>query len=122
MGLETDLAKLVEEQPAGPGVKCLLYKERDNPTVAVHGAFWPEPRRSRGKSGLSRTHRTSFSEERGNSVRVKIADLLSLWRRSLPSGIPRTASSSQARMTSPWTKTGSSRCRRLSNSTRSFTS
>jgi len=38
-GLETDLAKLVEEQPAGPGVKCLLYRNANNPTVAVHGSI-----------------------------------------------------------------------------------
>ncbi len=54
MGLETELGKLVEEQPAGPGVKCLLYKSANNPTVAVHGSILAgtsaEPS---GKSGLA---------------------------------------------------------------------
>src|SRR5256885_9702924 len=54
MGLETELGKLVEEYPAGPGIKCLLYKSANNPTVAVHGSILAgtslEPS---GKSGLA---------------------------------------------------------------------
>src|SRR5438094_4399908 len=54
MGLETELGKLVEEQSAGPGIKCLLYKNANNPTVAVHGSILAgtssEPS---GKSGLA---------------------------------------------------------------------
>src|SRR5207247_9727234 len=54
MGLETELGKLVEEQSAGPGIKCLLYKNANNPTVPVHGSILAgtssEPS---GKSGLA---------------------------------------------------------------------
>lgn len=39
MGVDTDLPKLVEEHSIAKGVKCLLYRTSDNPTVAVHGSI-----------------------------------------------------------------------------------
>src|SRR5438552_18405131 len=77
MGLETDLAKLVDEQSAGPGIKCLLYKGANNPTVAVHGSILAgtssEPSGKLGLSGL-----TTRLLIRGTSKlgAVKLADLL----------------------------------------------
>ncbi len=102
MGLETDLAKLVEEQPAGPGIKCLLYKNANNPTVAVHGSILAgtssEPS---GKSGLAGSQvlqnlpHVSSSEEPGNSEPARSQISLNPWEPRFLSEILRTASSSK---------------------------
>src|SRR5260370_4939465 len=77
MGLEADLAKLVEEQPVGPGVKCLLYKSANNPTVAVHGSILAgtssEPS---GKSGLAELTSRLLIRVTRKLVAVKVEDLL----------------------------------------------
>lgn len=39
MGLDTDLPKLVEEHGVAKGVRCLIYKKDDNPTLAVYGSI-----------------------------------------------------------------------------------
>src|SRR5437867_5679607 len=39
MGLDTDLPKLVEELDVSPGVQCLVYRNTDNPTLAVFGSI-----------------------------------------------------------------------------------
>src|SRR5260370_21252025 len=39
MGIDSDLPKLVEEHSIAKGVRCLLYRTTDNPTVAVHGSI-----------------------------------------------------------------------------------
>ncbi len=39
MGLDTDLPKLVEELKVASGVQCLLYRNTDNPTLAVFGSI-----------------------------------------------------------------------------------
>src|SRR5438105_15765538 len=77
MGLETDLAKLVDEQSAGPGIKCLLYKSANNPTVAVHGSILAgtssEPS---GKLGLSELTTRLLIRGTRKLGAVKIAYLL----------------------------------------------
>src|SRR2546426_11487973 len=39
MGIDSELPKLVEEHSIAKGVRCLLYRATDNPTVAVHGSI-----------------------------------------------------------------------------------
>ncbi len=68
MGLETELGKLVEEQPAGPGVKCLLYKSANNPFS---------------------------SEEPANSEQSRSLTCLNPWGQQFLSEIPRIVSSSR---------------------------
>jgi len=105
MGLETDLAKLVEEQPAGPGVKCLLYKSANNPTVAVHGSILAgtssEPS---GKSGLAELTTRLLIRGTRKLGAVKIADLLESVGAAVSFRNSQDSIIFQARMTSPWTK------------------
>src|SRR6059036_2123074 len=105
MGLETELGKLVEEQSAGPGIKCLLYKNANNPTVAVHGSILAgtssEPS---GKSGLAEL--TTRLLIRGTRRRGagKIADLLESVGATASFRNSQDSIVFQARMTSQWTK------------------
>ena len=105
MGLETDLAKLVEEQPAGPGIKCLLYKSANNPTVAVHGSILAgtslEPS---GKSGLAELTTRLLIRGTRKLGAVKIADLLESVGAAVSFRNSQDSIIFQARMTSPWTK------------------
>src|SRR2546426_8041895 len=105
MGLETDLAKLVEEQPAGPGIKCLLYKNANNPTVAVHGSILAgtssEPS---GKSGLAELTARLLIRGTRKLGAVKIADLLESVGAAVSFRNSQDSIIFQARMTSPWTK------------------
>src|SRR5438132_13258512 len=39
MGIDSDLPKLVEEHSIARGVRCLLYRTTDNPSVGVHGSI-----------------------------------------------------------------------------------
>src|SRR3989442_5320464 len=96
MGLETELGKLVEEQPAGPGVKCLLYKSANNPTVAVHGSILAEPPQNRRGSQDSPNLRHAFSsEEPANSEQSRSLTCLNPWGQQFLSEIPRIVSSSR---------------------------
>ena len=105
MGLETELGKLVEEQPAGPGVKCLLYKNANNPTVAVHGSILAgtssEPS---GKSGLAELTARLLIRGTRKLGAVKIADLLESVGATVSFRNSQDSIIFQARMTSPWTK------------------
>src|SRR5260370_7861284 len=105
MGLETDLRKVVEEQPAGPGVKCLLYKSANNPTVAVHGSILAgtssEPS---GKSGLAELTSRLLIRGTRKLGAVKIADLLESVGATISFRNSQDSIIFQARMTSPWTK------------------
>jgi len=105
MGLEIDLAKLVEEQPAGPGIKCLLYKNANNPTVAVHGSILAgtssEPS---GKSGLAELTTRLLIRGTRKLGAVKIADLLESVGAAVSFRNSQDSIIFQARMTSPWTK------------------
>jgi zinc protease len=105
MGLETELGKLVEEQPAGPGVKCLLYKNANNPTVAVHGSILAgtssEPS---SKSGLAELTTRLLIRGTRRLGAVKIADLLESVGAAVSFRNSQDSIIFQARMTSPWTK------------------
>src|SRR6059036_3791584 len=105
MGLETDLAKLVEEQPAGPGIKCLLYKSANNPTVAVHGSILAgtslEPS---GKSGLAELTTRLLIRGTRKLGAGKIADQLESVGAAVSFRNSQDSIIFQARMTSPWTK------------------
>jgi zinc protease len=105
MGLETELGKLIEEQPAGPGVKCLLYKNANNPTVAVHGSILAgtssEPS---AKSGLAELTTRLLIRGTRKLGAVKIADLLESVGAAVSFRNSQDSIIFQARMTSPWTK------------------
>src|SRR6266704_2119204 len=105
MGLETDLAKLVEEQHAGPGIKCLLYKNVNNPTVAVHGSILAgtssEPS---GKSGLAELTTRLLIRGTRQLGAGKIADQLESVGAAVSFRNSQDSIIFQARMTSPWTK------------------
>src|SRR5438105_6721263 len=105
MGRETDLAKLVDEQSAGPGIKCLLYKSANNHTVAVHGSILAgtssEPS---GKLGLSELTTRLLIRGTRKLGAVKIADLLESVGAAISFRNSQDSIIFQARMTSPWTK------------------
>ncbi|HVH15897.1 MAG TPA: pitrilysin family protein [Candidatus Angelobacter sp.] len=105
MGLETDLAKLVDEERAGPGIKCLFYKNTNNPTVAVHGSILAgtssEPS---GKSGLAELTTRLLIRGTRKLGAVKIADLLESVGAAISFRNSQDSIIFQARMTSPWTK------------------
>src|SRR2546428_9063181 len=105
MGLETELGRLVEEQSAGPGIKCLLYKNPNNPTVAVHGSILAgtssEPS---GKSGLAELTARLLIRGTRRLGAVKIADLLESVGAAVSFRNSQDSIIFQARMTSPWTK------------------
>src|SRR5881398_3965070 len=105
MGLETELGKLVEEQSAGPGIKCLLYKNANNPTVAVHGSILAgtssEPS---GRLGLAELTARLLIRGTRKLGAVKIADLLESVGAAVSFRNSQESIIFQARMTSPWTK------------------
>lgn len=105
MGLESELGNLVEEQPANPGVKCLLYKSANNPTVAVHGSILAgtssEPSE---KSGLAELTARLLIRGTRKLGAVKIADLLESVGAAASFRNSQDSIIFQARMTSPWTK------------------
>jgi zinc protease len=105
MGLEAELGKLVEEQPAGPGIKCLLYKNENNPTVAVHGSILAgtssEPSL---KSGLAELTTRLLIRGTRKLGAVKIADQLESVGAAVSFRNSQDSIIFQARMTSPWTR------------------
>jgi zinc protease len=105
MGLETELGKLVEEQPASHGVKCLLYKNANNPTVAVHGSILAgtssEPS---SKSGLAELTTRLLIRGTRKLGAVKIADQLESVGAAVSFRNSQDSIIFQARMTSPWTR------------------
>jgi zinc protease len=105
MGLEAELGKLVEEQPAGPGIKSLLYKNANNPTVAVHGSILAgtssEPS---SKSGLAELTTRLLIRGTRKLGAVKIADQLESVGAALSFRNSQDSIIFQARMTSPWTR------------------
>jgi zinc protease len=105
MGLDTDLGKLVEVQPAGPGIKCLIYKSASNPTVAIHGSILAgtssEPS---GKSGLAELTTRLLIRGTRKLGAIKIADQLESVGAAISFRNSQDNIIFQARMTSPWTK------------------
>src|SRR5436309_5628901 len=105
MGLETEVGKLLEEQAAGPGIKCLQYKNANNPTVAVHGSILAgtssEPS---GKSGLAELTTRLLIRGTRKLGPGKIADQLESVGAAVSFRNSQDSIIFQARMTSPWTK------------------
>src|SRR5436309_14307437 len=105
MGLETELGKLVEEQSAGPGIKCLLYKNANNPTVAVHGSILAgtssEPS---GKSGLAELTTRLLIRGTRKLGAGKIADQLESVGDAVSLRNSHDSIMFKRQMTNPWTK------------------
>src|SRR6059036_1252040 len=57
MTLDLDLPKLIEEVQVSPGVRCLLYRANDNPTLAIFGSIRAgtafEPKEKQGLAELT---------------------------------------------------------------------
>src|SRR5207302_5369257 len=105
MGLETDLAKLVDEQSAGPGIKCILYTGANNPTVGVDCSNLAETSSEpSGKLGLSELTTRLLIRGTRKIGAVKIADLLESFGAAVSFRNSQDSIIFQARMTSPWTK------------------
>ena len=105
MGLESDLGSLVEEQPAGSGIKCLLYKNANNPTLAVYGSILAGTSSElAGKSGLAELTARLLIRGTRKLGAVKIADLLESVGAAVSFRNSQDSIIFQARMTSPWTK------------------
>ncbi len=105
MGIDTQLPELVEERSAAKGVKCLLYKTTDNPTVAIHGSVRAgtaqEPRRQLGIAELATRLLIRGSRMMGPG---KIADSLESVGAAINFRNTPDAILFQARMTTPWTQ------------------
>ncbi len=103
MGIDSDLPKLVEEHSIARGVRCLLYRTTDNPTVAVHGSIRAgtatEPKTQHGIAELATRLLIRGSRKLGPE---KIADSLESVGAAISFRNTADAISFQARMTSPW--------------------
>lgn len=103
MGLDTDLPRLVEEHSIAKGVKCLLYRTTDNPTVAVHGSIQSgissDPRDLQGISELATRLLIRGSKRLSHE---KIADSLESVGAAINFRNTLDAMTFQARMTTPW--------------------
>src|SRR5947208_212441 len=105
MPLDTDLARLVEEERPSPGTRCLLYKATNNPTVAIHGSILAgtssEPS---GKPGVAELTTRLFIRGTRRRRAGKIADLLESVGATASFRNSQDSIVFQARMTSQWTK------------------
>src|SRR5213080_133229 len=105
MGIDSDLPKLVEEDSTSKGVRCLLYRTTDNPTVAVHGSIRTgtvlEPNNHHGVAELA----TRLLIRGSRKLRPeKIADSLESVGAAISFRNTPDAILFQARMTTPWMK------------------
>src|SRR5438094_2980731 len=105
MPLDTDLARLVEEEQPSPGTRCVLYKATNNPTVATHGSILAgtssEPS---GKPGVAELTTRLFIRGTRRRGPGKIADLLESVGATASFRNSQDSIVFQARMTSQWTK------------------
>src|SRR5438477_10711944 len=103
MGIDSDLPKLVEEHSIAKGVRCLLYRTTDNPTLAVHGSIRAgnalDRRKQRGISELTTRLLIRGARKRGPE---KIADSLEALGVASSFGITTVAILFQGRMTTAW--------------------
>ena len=103
MGIDTDLPKLVEEHSIAKGVKCLLYRTSDNPTVAVHGSIRAgnssEPRGLQGIGELATRLLIRGSRKMKHDT---IAESLESVGAAINFRNTTDAITFQARMTTPW--------------------
>jgi len=105
MGIDSDLPKLVEEHSIAKGVRCLLYRTTENPTVAVHGSLRAgtalESKNHRGIAELATRLLIRGSRKIGPE---KIADSLESVGATISFRNAPEAILFQARMTTPWMK------------------
>jgi zinc protease len=105
MGIDSDLPKLIEEHSIAKGVRCLLYRTADNPTVAVHGSIRAgnalEPKNQHGIAELATRLLIRGSRKLGPE---KIADSLESVGAAISFRNTPDAILFQARMTTPWMK------------------
>src|SRR3989440_5831207 len=105
MGIDSDLPKLVEEHSTAKGVRCLLYRTADNPTVAVHGSIRTrtarQPKNHHGIAELATRLLIRGSRKAGPE---KIADSLESVGAAISFRNAPDAILFQARMTTPWMK------------------
>src|SRR5881628_147474 len=105
MPLDTDFARLVEEEQPSPGTRCRLYKATNNPTVAIHGSILAgtssEPS---GKPGVAELTTRLFIRGTRRRGPGKIADLLESVGATASFRNSQDSIVFQARMTSQWTK------------------
>src|SRR2546428_6541322 len=105
MGIDSDLPKLVEEHSIAKGVRCLLYRTTDNPTVAVHGSIRAgmalEPKNHHGIAELATRLLIRGSRKIGPE---KIADSLESVGAAISFRNAPEAILFQVRMTTPWMK------------------
>ncbi len=105
MGLDTDLPKLVEEKNIAQGVKVLLYRNTENPTLAVYGSLKAgtayEPPEKQGIAEL--TARLLIRGTRKLRA-VKLADLLESVGAAASFRNTQDTIVFQVRTTSTWTR------------------
>src|SRR5438552_18681156 len=105
MGIDSDLPKLVEEHSIAKGVRCLLYRTTNNPTVAVHGSIRAgmalAPKNHHGVAELATRLLIRGSRAMGPE---KIADSLESVGAAISFRNTADAMLFQARMTTPWMK------------------
>jgi zinc protease len=103
MGVDTDLPMLVEEHSIAKGVKCLLYRTSDNPTVAIHGSIRvgtaSEPRGLQGIAELATRLLIRGSRKMKHDM---ISESLESVGAAISFRNTTDAISFQARMTTPW--------------------
>ncbi|HET7404484.1 MAG TPA: pitrilysin family protein, partial [Candidatus Bathyarchaeia archaeon] len=105
MGLDTDLPKLIQEQEANPGVRCLFYQTSDNPTVAIHGSILAGTSSEKPtKSGIAELTTRLLIRGTRKLAATRIADLLESVGAAITFRNSQDSIVFQARVTSDWTK------------------
>ena len=105
MTLDLDLPKLMEEVQVSPGVRCLLYKGHDNPTLAIFGsvragtAFEPAD-----KQGLAELTTRLLIRGTSKLAATELAESLESVGAALAFRNNQDTISFQARMISTWTE------------------
>ena len=105
MTLDLDLPKLMEEVQVSPGVRCLLYRTSDNPTLAIFGsvragtAFEPA-----AKQGLAELTTRLLIRGTSKLAATELADSLESVGAALAFRNNQDTISFQARTISTWTE------------------
>src|SRR6266849_2405788 len=105
MTLDLDLPKLIEEVQVSPGVRCLLYKANDNPTLAIFGSIRAgtafEPKEKQGLAELTARLLIRGTNKLGAA---KLADELESVGAAIAFRNNQDTISFQARTISTWTE------------------
>ncbi len=105
MTLDLDLPKLIEEVQVSPGVRCLLYKANDNPTLAIFGSIRAgtafEPKEKQGLAELTARLLIRGTNKLGAA---KLADELESVGAAIAFRNNQDTISFQARTISTWTQ------------------